>query len=753
MAAAERKSHGEPVEASASGAVSTTPAADRVEELLAAMTPAEKVGQLVQLNVGSDRVPPELAAAIREGRVGSVLNAVGAELVNGLQRLAAESRLGIPLLVGRDVIHGFRTVFPIPLGQAASWDPEGVRRAARVAALEAASAGVNWTFGPSLDIGRDARWGRVAEGPGEDPYLASALASALVRGFQDGDLTAPGSIAACAKHFAGYGAVEAGRDYAAAAIPESELRDVHLPPFRAAVDAGVATVMTAFNDLNGVPATANELLLRTVLREEWGFDGMVVSDWRSIPELVVHGVARDDADAAVRAALAGVDMDMAGDAYAGHLERLVEEGLVPEARLDGMVRAVLRTKARLGLFDDPFTDPSRFPAPGCEAHLEAAREAAVRSAVLLENRGVLPLDASRLARVAVIGPLADDGYEQMGTWVFDGDARLSRTPLAALRAALGDGVRVEHVRALETTRSRDGAGIPAAVEAAAGADVAVLFVGEESILSGEAHCRADIRLPGAQERLIREVADAGTPVVVILMTGRPLALAGVAGVPDALLCVWHPGSMGGPAIADLLLGRAAPSGKLPTTFPRMTGQVPVYYARKSTGRPADPDQVTLMDDLPPRAPQNSAGNLSFHLDAGIGPLYPFGHGLSYTRFEYADIAAEPAVLRPDGSITISAEVRNVGDRPGEEVVQLYVRDLVASVTRPVRELKGFRRVALEPGERRTVAFTLTAGDLTFHDRDARPVAEPGGFLAWIGGSSEAELRTSFELELRTEDRG
>ncbi len=733
-------------EAARSGAPGWVAAADRIEALLAAMTLSEKVGQVVQRNLGEENIPRELAAALREGRVGSILNAVGAELTNELQRVALEeSRLGIPLLVGRDVIHGFRTVFPIPLGQAATWDPEGVRAWARIAALEAAGAGVNWTFAPTVDIGRDPRWGRVAEGLGEDPYLASGLAAALVRGFQDHDLAAPGSIAACVKHFAGYGAVEAGRDYAAASIPEAELRDVHLPPFEAAIGAGAGAVMTAFTALNGVPATANDFLLRTVLREEWGFDGVVVSDWRSIPELVPHGVATDEADAAALAALAGVDMDMAGGAYAAHLERLVREGRVPEARLDAMVRAVLRMKARLGLFDDPYTDPSRFPSPGCDRHLEAAREAATRSAVLLKNDGVLPLDARRLSRVAVIGPLADDGYEQLGTWVFDGDPGLSRTPLAALRAALEPGVRVDFVRAIETTRSLDTTGIPTAAEAAARADVAILFVGEESILSGEAHSRADIRLPGAQERLVRAVAGTGTPVAVVLMTGRPLALAAVADVVDALLCAWHPGTMGGPAIADLLLGRATPSGKLPATFPRMTGQVPLYYAHPNTGRPPRADGFTPMEQLPPRAPQHSAGYVSFHLDAGAGPLFPFGHGLSYTRFEYADIRAEPAELTPDGRITISAEIRNAGERPGDEVVQLYVRDRVASVTRPVRELKGFRRVSLEPGERRRVSFELTAAALTFHGRELRPVAEPGAFHAWIGGSVRAEPRVSFEL--------
>ncbi len=725
------------------------PGGDRVESLIEAMTLAEKVGQVVQRNVGGDRAPSELEAAIRGGRVGSVLNAPGPELTNELQRLAVEeSRLGIPLLVGRDVIHGFRTVFPIPLGQAASWDVEGIRIAARIAAVEAASAGVSWTYAPMVDIGRDPRWGRVAEGLGEDPYLAAKLAAAMVRGFQGDDLAARDSVAACAKHFAGYGAAEAGRDYAATAIPEPELRDVHFPPFRAAIEAGVASIMTAFSDLNGVPATGNEFLLRSVLREEWGFEGVVVSDWHAIPELVVHGVADDEAGAAAAAALAGVDVDMPGEGFDEHLERLVTEGVVPAERLDVMVRAVLRLKERLGLFEAPFTDPSRYPGLATPEHLAAAREVATRSAVLLKNDGVLPLDAGRLSRVAVIGPLADDGYEQLGTWVFDGDPGLSRTALPALREALGDGVQIEAVRALGTTRSKDDAGIPAAIEAATRADVALLFVGEEAILSGEAHSRADIRLPGIQERLIQSVAATGTPLVAVLMTGRPLALTGVVDALNGLLCVWHPGTMGGPAIADLLTGRAVPSGKLPATFPRMTGQVPIYYAHKRTGRPARPDRMTLMDDLPPRAPQHSSGNTSYHLDAGAEPLFPFGHGLSYTRFAYDRIATEPDTLVQGEAITISARVRNVGQRAGVEVVQLYLHDLVASITRPVRELKGFRRVALGPGDEKTVSFTLTAGDLEFHGRDGTPLVEPGRFHAWIGGGSNADLRTEFELILR-----
>ncbi len=719
----------------------------RVREILGSLSLAGKIGQLSLWNGAGGHVSEPLRHAIAEGRVGAVLNEVDPGTVNELQRIAVEeSPAGIPLLIGRDVIHGFRTVFPIPLGQAATWNPDLVRRCARIAALEAAAAGVNWTFAPMVDIGRDPRWGRVAETLGEDPCLASALAAAMVRGFQGDDPARPGSLGACAKHFAGYGASESGRDYNTTSIPEIELRDVHFPPFEAAIAAGVASIMTSFSDLNGVPATANDWLLRTVLREEWGFDGVVVSDWDSIPQLAVHGLTEGDRESARAAARAGVDVEMASTTYADHLAALVEEGAIPLERIDGMVANVLRTKLRLGLFERCRTDPPEDPAPDLETRLELAREAARQSVVLLHDAGgILPLAHESLRSLAVIGPLADDPYEQLGTWIFDGDPGLSRTPLAAIRDLAGDAVEVRHARGVSTTRSRDRSLIGEAVEAARGADAAVLFLGEESILSGEAHCRADIRLPGAQEELLAAVADTGTPTVLFLMAGRPLALEGVVERAGAALFAWHPGTMAGPALADLLFGREAPSGKLPVTIPKLTGQVPIYYARRNTGRPATPGVLVDLEAIEPRSPQTSVGNASFHLDAGDAPLYPFGHGLSYVRFIYANIEADPSALRPDGSVTVSADVTNAGDREAEEVVQLYVRDLVGSVTRPVRELKGFRRVRLAPGETRRVRFELAARDLAFHGRDMRRRTEPGQFHAWIGGSSEAELRTGFEL--------
>ena len=724
----------------------------RVSELLSQMSLEEKVGQLQQVQAGGGHVPDHLRQAVREGRIGAVLNEVHVDTVNELQRIAVEeSRLGIPLLVGRDVIHGFKTVFPIPLGQAASWDPPLVERAARVAALEAAAAGINWTFAPMVDIGRDPRWGRVAEGFGEDPYLTGTLGAAAVRGFQGDDLTAAGNIAACAKHFAGYGASESGRDYNTTSIPENELRNVHLPPFKAAIDAGVASLMTSFSDLDGVPASANELLLRRILRGEWAFDGMVVSDWESIRQLATHGFTGNDRDSAYEAARAGVDMEMASTTYADHLGSLVQDGHITHEHLDAMVANVLRTKVRLGLFEHPYTDAAHFPPAANAGHLQAARELARASVVLLKNehhghQPVLPLAPDRLEHLAVIGPLADDPHEQLGTWVFDGDAMHSITVLQAIRDRVGDRVTVHHARGAETTRSRDRGLFPDAVAAAAQSDAVVMVLGEEAILSGEAHCRADITLPGVQEELIAAVAATGKPIVLVLMAGRALALQSVVEQVPALLYAWHPGTMGGPAIADLLFGDASPSGKLPVTLPRVTGQIPIYYAHKHTGKPPTRETVVHMEDIEPRAPQLSVGNTSFHLDVAPTPLFPFGFGLSYGAFDYANITTSHAALARDGAIVISADVTNTGEREADEVAQLYVRDVVANVTRPVRELKAFQKVRLQPGERRIVRFTLSANDLAFHGRDMRRITEPGHFHAWIGGSSTTELRTDFVLD-------
>jgi len=719
----------------------------QVRDLLAQMTLAEKIGQMILVNGPGGHVPEWLGQALREGRVGAVLNEVDVATVNELQRIAVEeSRLGIPLMIGRDVIHGFKTVFPIPLGQAATWNPDLVRSCARIAALEASAAGVNWTFAPMVDIGRDPRWGRIAETLGEDPFLGGVLAAAMVRGFQGEDLAEPGTIAACAKHFAGYGASESGRDYNTTNIPEIELRNVHLPPFKAALDAGVATFMTSFSDLNGVPGTANVLLLKQILRSEWRYDGFVVSDWDSVRQLSVHGLTADDNAAAYEAATAGVDMEMAGGAYADHLAALLDEGKLSEDQINAMAANILRVKMRLGLFVNPYTDRHAFPAWANPEHLQAARNAAVESVVLLKNDDhTLPLSKDALTSLAVIGPLADDPYEQLGTWIFDGDPQVSKTALDAIRHLVGESVEIRFARAMETTRSRSRDGFPEAVEAARNSDAVLLFLGEESILSGEAHSRADIGLPGNQEELIADIASTGKPVILVLMAGRPLALERVVSQVHAVVYAWHPGTMAGPALADLLFGVESPSGKLPVTFPRVTGQIPIYYAHKNTGKPANPETLTHIDEIARGAPQHSAGDTSFHLDAGCTPLFPFGHGLSYTQFEYRNIQTSHDAIALGESLTITAELVNSGDREATEVVQLYLRDLVGNVTRPVKELKGFRRVRLKPGEARTVAFDIHTDDLAFYGRAMRRMTEPGRFYAWIGGSSETQLRSEFEI--------
>ena len=719
----------------------------RIADLIGSMTLAEKIGQMSQVNAGDGDAVQRLGEAIRQGRIGSVLNLVDPQVTNALQRIAVEeSPRGIPLLVGRDVIHGFKTVMPIPLGQAATWNPDVVEAGARVAALEAAAAGVNWTFAPMIDVARDPRWGRIAESLGEDPYLAGCLGAAMVEGFQGRDPATPGAVAACAKHFAGYGACESGRDYATTNIPENELRNVHLRPFKAAVDAGVLSLMASFSDLNGVPATANSFLLREVLRDEWGFQGLVVSDWDSVRQLAVHGLTNGDRDSALEASTAGIDMEMAGNAYSGHLADLVAEGRVDIDLVNRAVANILRVKLRLGLFDSPYVDAGRLPVMDRDEKLRIAKAAALQSVVLLKNdSGVLPLSTGQLKSLAVIGPLADAPYEQLGTWIFDGDPGLSISALRGIQDLVGEKVAVRHVPALETSRSRSTERFEEAVAAARQSDAVVLFLGEESILSGEAHSRADISLPGAQAELVSRIRETGKPVVAVVMAGRPLTLSGVVDNVDAMLFAWHPGTMGGAAIADLLFGLAVPCGKLPVTFPRVVGQIPIYYSQKNTGKPPVPATTVLIDDIPVRAPQTSVGNTAYHLDAGYAPLFPFGFGLSYTEFVYTNLRLSGPEIRRGDSLRISVDVTNRGAVAADEVVQLYVRDLVGSVTRPVRELKGFRRTRLEPGQTLTVDFQLHTDELAFFGRNNKRVIEPGEFRVWVGGSSEADLGAGFRL--------
>ena len=706
----------------------------RLTSLLARMTLREKIGQLCQAN----GTAAEHKSLVRKGRIGSLLNGGDVATINEFQRIAVEeSRLGIPLIFGRDVIHGFRTVFPIPLGQAATWNPTVVEQAARVAAREASATGINWTFAPMVDVARDPRWGRIAEGGGEDPYLNCAMGVAMVRGFQGADLSAPDSIAACAKHYAAYGLAEGGRDYNTVDVSEDTLRNVHLRPFAACVEAGVATLMSAFNEINGVPASANPWTLRQVLRREWGFDGFVVSDWGSIIEMIAHGFCADKRAAALAALTAGVDMEMVSTCYVENIEKLIRDKKLPLRIVNESVANILRIKHRLGLFEGWHTPPARQSVLLSQEHLGVAREAARQSLVLLTNDGTLPLRPT-LKSVAVIGPLADAGLDQLGCWTMDGKAEDTRTPLAAIREVVA---RVHHAYGLADPRSTDTSGLPSAVLAARESDAVVLFLGEPAILSGEAHSRAFLDLPGAQRELFDALVGTGKPVVVVLMAGRPLTAHWLFERANAVLMAWHPGTLGGPAIADVLFGAQSPSGKLPVSWPRTVGQIPIHYNHKNSGRP--PMAVTR--NVPPGTPLDPVGFCANYLDVEHTPAFPFGFGLSYTRFEYRDLTVTPKRIKRGSRVRVSVSVANVGKMAGEEVAQLYVRDLVGSVTRPVKELTGFRRLALAPGESQVVSFELSTDDLAFWNHAAKRVPEPGHFQAWIAGDSVSGDPVTFEL--------
>jgi beta-glucosidase len=713
----------------------------RIEDLLSKMTLEEKIGQMNQLSFGERN---DLEPQIRSGKIGSLLNVTDVNEVNRLQRIAVEeSRLGIPLIIGRDVIHGFKTIFPIPLGQAASFSADIVESGARVAAREARSMGIHWTFAPMLDISRDARWGRIAESLGEDPYLASRLGVAMVKGFQGADLADPGSIAACLKHFAGYGAAEGGRDYNSTNIPPRLMRNVYLRPFQAAVIEGkAATVMTSFNDNDGIPSSGNRFLLKDVLRDEWKFDGFVVSDWASMTEMLAHGVAGDRGDVASISANVGVDMEMVSGSYIQQLAALVAEGKVSQGTIDDAVRNILRIKFRLGLFERPYVQANGGTVLYAEEHLKAARQAAVESAILLKNeKDLLPLKKG--LRIAVIGPLADAPHDQLGTWVFDGEKAHTVTPLNALQSEWKD-VKYIYEPGLAHVRETDKSGFGKAEAAARQADVAVVFVGEEAIMSGEAHSFADINLYGVQSDLLEAVKRAGKPVVMVVMAGRPLTIERDLKNADAVLYNFHPGTMGGPAIWDLLFGAANPGGKLPVTFPRHVGQIPLYYNHNNTGRPA-PNRFTSIQDIPLEAGQTSLGNTSHYLDYGARPLFPFGYGLSYSRFEYAGLSLSADTIRKGETVTVSARITNTSLVDGSELVQLYIRDRVGSIARPVKELKGFQKIYLKAGESKTVTFSLGDADLAFWGMDMKYKAEPGNFDVWIGENSDAGLKGGFML--------
>ena len=714
---------------------------NKVETLLHKMTLEEKLGQMNQLSPWDFE---DLAKRVRKGEVGSILNVVNPEEVNKIQKIAVEeSRLGIPLIVSRDVIHGYKTIFPIPLGQAATFNPEVVKEGARVAAIEASADGIRWTFAPMIDVARDPRWGRIAESCGEDPYLNAVMGTAMIKGYQGDSLNDPTAIAACAKHFVAYGAAEGGRDYNSTFIPERVLRNVYLPPFKAAVDAGCATFMTSFNDNDGVPSTANSFVLKDVLRKEWKYDGMVVTDWASALEMVNHGFCTDGKDAAEKSVNAGVDMEMVSETFIQNLKQSIAENKVSMETIDNAVRNILRLKFRLGLFDNPYVVTPQ-TVKYAEKHLQTAKTAAEQSVILLKNENQTLPFTDKIKTLAVIGPMADAPYEQMGTWVFDGEKEHTQTPLTAIKKMYGDKVKVLFEKGLEYSRDKNTAGIARAVSTARQADAVVVFVGEESILSGEAHSLANLNLQGAQSLLIKELAATGKPVVTIVMAGRQLVIADEVKVSDAMLYSFHPGTMGGPAIADILFGKVNPSGKTPVTFPRMSGQVPIYYAQHKTGRPANPTEM-LIDKIPVEAGQTSVGCRSFYLDAGNSPLFPFGYGLSYTTFEYSNLSLASDKLTAQDTLSISFTLKNTGKYDGTEVVQLYVQDKVGSVTRPVKELKRFQRVTLKVGESTQVSLSLPVSELAFWGYDMNYTVEPGDFTLWVGTNSVEGLTKDFSV--------
>ncbi len=744
------------------------PTEQKIERLLSRMTLEDKIGQMTQVCGGW--ISDDLENQVRAG-AGAMLNSVGEE-ANHYQRIAVEeTRLGIPMIFGRDIIHGYHTIYPIPLGQAATFDPALVEQAARLTANEATHAGLRWTFSPMVDVARDPRWGRVAEGYGEDTYLTSVMGAACVRGYQGADYnpaTGQGTIdmAACVKHFAGYAVSEGGRDYNTTWIPEVQLRETYLPPFKAAVDAGSATIMCSFNDLNGVPASANRHLNVDILRHEWGYDGMLVSDWASSANMIAHGNCADLREATVLSVNAQMEMDMEGHGYPWHLKELVESGKVSEKQLDACVRDILSLKFRLGLFENPYCTIDSTQFFTAEA-LAAAQRAAEESAVLLKNNGVLPLSTlnsqhhstlnSQHSTILVCGPLCNSQHDQNGTWCFDKVDSMTVTPLMAFRQLAREGkIRLIEQQGKHWSREVSERNIAELTRQAKQADVILYFGGEESILSGEARCRAHLDLPGDQSAQLRALKATGKPVVLIVMAGRPLCIGADVDLADAVLYAFHGGTMQGPALANLLTGVVAPSGRLPMTFPQAEGQIPMYYNKKNTGRPTD--HPVLIDQIPVGAPQFSLGESSYWLEYGDRPLYPFGYGLTYTTFDYSPVTLSDTVLTMGSKATLTASctITNTGNREAVAVPQLYIRDLVGSLTRPVRELKGFERVSIPAGESRTVQFMLSEDDLAYwHLADGVTLgadgayarsAEAGDFLLWISSNSTEGTPVHFQLQ-------
>lgn len=730
----------------------------KIDQLIAQMTLDEKIAQMTQLAGG--QITEDFEDQVRAG-LGSMLNSMGEE-ANHYQRIAIEeSRLGIPMVFARDVIHGYRTIYPIPLGQAATFDLALVEEAARLTAQEAMQAGIRWTFSPMVDIARDPRWGRIAEGYGEDTYLTSKMGAATVRGYQGKDSIV--QLAACVKHFVGYGASEGGRDYNTTWIPEVQLRETYLPPFKAALDAGALSIMCAFNDLNGVPISANKHLMKEILRDEWQYDGLLVSDYASSENMTKHGNCANLKEATLLSINAQMEMDMENHSYMIHLKDLVQEGLVKEELIDVCVRDILRMKFRLGLFDNPYCAIDN-PQYYTTESLAAAQRAAEESAVLLKNNGILPLCFSPNRLIAsqptllVCGPLAHSKHDQNGTWCFDKVDSATITPLMAFRQLAKEGkIRLIEQTGKHWSREVSHKNIATLTHLAKQADVVLYFGGEESILSGEARCRAHLDLPGDQSEQLRALKATGKPVVLTVIAGRPLCIGEDIDAVDAVLYAFHGGTMQGPALANLIMGKVAPSGRLPVTFPQTVGQIPIYYNKKNSGRPTK--NPVLYNDIPVDAPQFSIGADSYWLEYGDEPLYPFGYGLTYTTFEYGAVALSDSILPITDTqyqITASCTIKNTGNCEAVAVPQLYIRDLVGSLTRPIRELRGFQRVTIPAGEERTVLFVLTTEDLAYWhlaegvtlgaDGAYAYSAESGDFQVWIAPNAAEGVPATFTLK-------
>jgi len=710
---------------------------EKVDSVLNLMTLEEKIGQLNLVSGEGELTGPvtedrNYVQQIKNGHLGAMLNVNGSEYTRKLQEIAVEeTRLGIPLIFGYDVIHGYKTIFPVPLGESATWNPRTIERSARIAAIEATAAGQHWTFAPMVDISRDARWGRIMEGAGEDPYLGSEVARARVRGFQGGTLDENYTMLACAKHFIAYGDPVGGRDYNTVDMSVRRLKETHLPPFKAALEAGVATYMTSFNELNGVPVTGSEKFVKGIVKEQWDFNGFIVSDWASVSEMIVHGVARDKYEAGELAMNAGVDMDMEGRVYIEELRNLIEDGKITEEQINDAVRRILRKKFELGLFDDPYKycDMEREEKLLlAEPHRKHARRVASESMVLLKNENnALPLSKD-LSSVALIGPLVEGDQEYIGTWSARGEAKHVINTLEGFRNKLGNNTDILYSKGCDITGNNK-EGFSDALKKARRSDAVVAVVGESAMMSGEALSRMNIDLPGVQKELVMELAKLNKPLIVVLMNGRPLAIPEVDTAASAILEAWLPGTEGGNAIADVVFGDYNPSGKLPVSFPYAVGQVPVFYEHKKTGRPK----------------QEDVRYTSKYIDGPNKPLYPFGYGLSYTTFSFSDIRMNQREIGFDETLQVAVTVENTGKMAGEEVVQLYTRDMVGSVTRPVKELKGFQKIFLQPGEERDLVFNITSEDLRFYTKDMEYKAEPGEFKIFIGSSSEDLKERTFRL--------